>query len=145
MERSRGSDESGGRAPLTETSPTTPGVSLPSTAADARDRVAALLRRSGLPHDADAVTDALMVTTELVTNAIRHGGGLAGFHAEVHDDALRVSVADHSHEAPVAQTSPPAGIRIGGYGWPLVRSLVDDLTVTPHPNGKQVTAYLKLR
>ncbi|MDX2389206.1 ATP-binding protein [Streptomyces sp. DK15] len=145
MERSRGSDEPGGQPPLTGTTPAKPGGSLPATAADARDQVAALLRQSQLPHDADAVADALMVTTELVTNAIRHGGGLAGFHADVHDGALRVSVADHSSEAPVAQTSPPAGIRIGGYGWPLVQSLVDDLTVTPHPNGKQITAHLKLR
>ncbi|MEU9027166.1 ATP-binding protein [Streptomyces sp. NPDC048383] len=121
-----------------------PRTSLPATAADARDQVSDLLLHSGLRCDPGAVTDALMVTTELVTNAIRHGGGLAGFHAEVRDGVLRVSVADHRREAPVTQTSPPAGIRIGGYGWPLVQSIVDELAVIPHADGKRITAHLKL-
>ncbi|MFE2525566.1 ATP-binding protein [Streptomyces sp. NPDC059382] len=120
------------------------GPALPATVAEARDIVAVLLENSGLPSDAPVVTDALMVTSELVTNAIRHGGGLTGFHADVRDGDLRVSVADRNPVPPVTQTSPPAGRRIGGYGWPLVRTLADRVTVTPHEAGKHITATLRL-
>ncbi|MDX2394810.1 ATP-binding protein [Streptomyces sp. DK15] len=148
MGRSRGNDEPGGRSARPEASPAPspapPPAPLPVTAADARTQVAAVLRRAGLPWDPRAVTDALMVTTELVTNAIRHGGGLAAFHADVHEGALRVSVADHNPQLPITRTSPPAGSRIGGYGWPLVQSLAAHLSVTTHGNGKLITADLKL-
>ncbi|MEU3059440.1 ATP-binding protein [Streptomyces subrutilus] len=120
------------------------GSELPSTVAEARETVAALLEKSGLPLDDRTVTDALMVTSELVTNAIRHGGGLTGFHADVHDGGLSVSVADRNPAPPVTQTSPAAGFRIGGYGWPLVHSLADRVTVTPHGAGKVITATLPL-
>ncbi|MFF3013096.1 ATP-binding protein [Streptomyces sp. NPDC057939] len=144
MGRSRGNDEPGGRTARPEASPATPPAPLPATAADARTQVAAVLQRTGLPWDPRAVTDALMVTTELVTNAIRHGGGLAAFHADVHEGALRVSVADHDPRPPITRTSPPAGSRIGGYGWPLVQSLAARLTITEHGGGKLITADLKL-
>ncbi|MFF4319514.1 ATP-binding protein [Streptomyces sp. NPDC001568] len=144
MGRSRGNDEPGGRTIRPEAPATTAPAPLPATAADARSQVAALLQRAGLPWNARAVTDALMVTTELVTNAIRHGGGLAAFHADVHEGALRVSVADHNPQPPITRTSPPAGSRIGGYGWPLVQSLASHLTVTPRGGGKSITADLNL-
>ncbi|MEU9033018.1 ATP-binding protein [Streptomyces sp. NPDC048383] len=144
MGRSRGNDEPGGPTTRTRTSPATPAAPPPESAADARRQVAALLQRTGLPWNARAVTDALMVTTELVTNAIRHGGGLAAFHADVHEGALRVSVADHNPQPPITRAAPPAGSRIGGYGWPLVQSLASHLTVTPRGGGKLITADLKL-
>ncbi|WP_411104889.1 ATP-binding protein [Streptomyces sp. cmx-4-9] len=144
MERSPGSDQqAGAHAPRPDTSHAPP-RSLPATTADARHLIQALLQRSGLSSGARAVTDALMVTSELVTNAIRHGGGLTGFQADVRDGALRLSVADRNPRAPLARTTPAAGIRIGGYGWPLVQSLVDHLTITPHGSGKQITANLNL-
>ncbi|MEV6576298.1 ATP-binding protein [Streptomyces sp. NPDC051577] len=120
------------------------GPALPTTVAEARDIVAVLLEKSGLPADARIVTDALMVTSELVTNAMRHGGGLTGFHVDVRDGDLRVSVADRSPVPPLTHPGPPAGMRIGGYGWPLVRTLADRVTVTPHAAGKHITATLRL-
>ncbi|MFD3875252.1 ATP-binding protein [Streptomyces sp. NPDC058623] len=144
MGRSRGNDEPGGPTTRPRTSPSTPAAPHPESAADARRQVAALLQRTGLPWNARVVTDALMVTTELVTNAIRHGGGLAAFHADVHEGALRVSVADHNPQPPITRAAPPAGSRIGGYGWPLVQSLAAHLTVTPRGGGKLITADLKL-
>ncbi|WP_411104869.1 ATP-binding protein [Streptomyces sp. cmx-4-9] len=118
---------------------------LPATAADARDRVVALLQACGLPPESPAVTDALMLTSELVTNAIRHGRGMTAFRADVHGSALRISVADRNPDPPVARTGEAPGIRIGGYGWPLVQSLAEHLTVTRHGTGKQITADLRIR
>ncbi|MEU3062683.1 ATP-binding protein [Streptomyces subrutilus] len=117
----------------------------PATVAAARAVVAALLEAYGLPGEGRTVTDALLVTSELVTNAIRHGGGLAAFHAEVHDGALRVVVADRTPELPASRSGDPAlGHQIGGYGWPLIRSIADEVTVTPHAAGKHITATLRL-
>ncbi|MFD8987192.1 ATP-binding protein [Streptomyces goshikiensis] len=116
----------------------------PFTIAQARDMVAEALRKSGLVLRDDVVADALMVTSELVTNAMRHGGGLAGFHAEVRDGDFRVLVADRTPDLPRTRTHPATGPRIGGYGWPLIRSLAHHVTVTPHRSGKHITAILRL-
>ncbi|MFD3871845.1 ATP-binding protein [Streptomyces sp. NPDC058623] len=144
MERSRGSDEWSGHSPHSGTIATAEHPPLPTTVADARHQVQDLLRRSGFSRDTRAVTDALMVTSELVTNAVRHGDGLTDFRADVHGGVLRLSVADRNPGAPLSRTSPTAVIRIGGYGWPLVQSLAHHLTITPSGNGKRITVDLNL-
>lgn len=78
---------------------TSPGA--PRTAMQARDRVRALLESSATVRVGTAggealLTDALLVTSELVTNAIRHGGGLLGFDASLcaGGTGLRIAVTD---------------------------------------------------
>ncbi|WP_354381056.1 ATP-binding protein [Streptomyces sp. PvR034] len=129
----------------------------PSDAADARARVAALLDGgpdAGAPAVSGAVrADALLVTSELVTNAYRHGGGLAGFEAEVDGDALEITVTDRScdvpHGAPgrpIRPGAPNAGAIEGGFGWPLVRLLADRVSVAPlSTGGKSVRVRMRLR
>nr|WP_249924634.1 hypothetical protein [Streptomyces californicus] len=80
---------------------------VPANAADARDAVMRLLTTQfcgpvseGLAADV-VVADALLVTSELVTNAVRHGGGITGFAAELTDEGLRLTVMDASRELPV--------------------------------------------
>lgn len=140
MKRTHGDGEVDGKPPASEAS----AQPLPLTAAAARAAVAALLHQFGFSPDRRVVTDALMITSELVTNAIRHGGGLSAFGADIHGGALRVLVADHNPVHPVARTAAAPGLRIGGYGWPLIQSLADLVTVTPHGSGKQITADLAL-
>lgn len=77
---------------------------VPANAADARDAVMRLLTTQfcgpvseGLAADV-VVADALLVTSELVTNAVRHGGGITGFAAELTDEGLRLTVMDASRE-----------------------------------------------
>ncbi|MFD3437231.1 ATP-binding protein [Streptomyces sp. NPDC058685] len=123
---------------------------VPHNAAAARDMVTRLLnsRFCGLHGESLAdvvVADALLVTSELVTNAFRHGGGLTEFTAEITDEGLRVVVGDTSTRTPLVHdddaTEPP---RIGGYGWPLVRRLADKVTITLHARGKHITALVRL-
>lgn len=93
------------------------------------------------------VADALLVTSELVTNAVRHGGGLTGFAAELTDEGLRLAVADASPDLPVsydAGTETSGVGRIGGYGWALVRRLAKQVSVTVHPGGKNIVALISL-
>ncbi|MCY0922638.1 ATP-binding protein [Streptomyces sp. H27-H5] len=85
-----------------------------------------------------------MVASELVTNAIRHGGGLTAFHTELTDHGLRLAVGDPSPRPPVTRPRTGEPGRAGGYGWPLVRRLSAQVDVRTHPHGKTITAVLRL-
>ncbi|MFC8230780.1 ATP-binding protein [Streptomyces sp. NPDC057287] len=124
-----------------------PGV--PRNAAAARDVVTRLLEAQfcGLGGEGPAdvvVADALLVTSELVTNAVRHGGGLTGFAAEITDDGLLLTVADASTRAPVTEKRDPGTNPVGGYGWMLVRRLAKQVSVTYLPGGKNIVALVAL-
>ncbi|MER8199261.1 ATP-binding protein [Streptomyces microflavus] len=124
---------------------------FPQNAAGARDAVMQLLTSyfrgqvgDGLTADV-VVADALLVTSELVTNAFRYGGGLTGFKAELTDEGLRLAVEDASPDLPVASDPANSGAgRIGGYGWPLVRKLAKQVSITVHPGGKHIVALISL-
>ncbi|MFC8596167.1 ATP-binding protein [Streptomyces atroolivaceus] len=123
--------------------------SVPPNAAAARDVVTRLLesRFCGLGGEVPAdvvVADALLVTSELVTNAFRHGGGLTGFSAEITDEGLLLTVADASTRAPVTAERDPAAAPVGGYGWLLVRRLTKRVSVTDLPDGKHIVALVAL-
>ncbi|MFJ9338721.1 ATP-binding protein [Streptomyces sp. NPDC101733] len=113
----------------------------PGTVARAREVAAGILEESGLSPGDRLVADALLVTSELVTNAMRHGGGLTAFRAEVRDGAFRVLVADRNPDPPVTRVGPTVGC-VGGYGWRLVHTLASHVTVTLHAAGKHITATL---
>ncbi|MFJ1611099.1 ATP-binding protein [Streptomyces sp. NPDC088253] len=123
---------------------------VPPNAAAAREAVTELLtsRSCGLEGEKPAdvvVADALLVTSELVTNAFRHGGGLTGFAAELTDKGLRIAVGDASTRAPVVQEKGDAGAaQIGGYGWLLVRRVATNISIAFHPGGKHITALIPL-
>ncbi|MFF9428833.1 ATP-binding protein [Streptomyces sp. NPDC014746] len=84
------------------------------------------------------VEDLLLVTSELVTNAHRHGGGLTSFGIAVGRDRVTVSVADASDEPPSHELSD--ALRPGGFGWPIVLRLCREVTVDTRPDGKTVHA-----
>jgi anti-sigma regulatory factor (Ser/Thr protein kinase) len=105
-------------------------------------------RTAGAACDDDAVSDALLVVSELTTNAMLHGGGVTDFDVALVGRDLYVSVSDGDHRLPV--TSAPAGDRsrwrTGGRGWPIVRRLCREVAVSPLPaGGKRITAVIPLR
>ncbi|MFD6874667.1 MULTISPECIES: ATP-binding protein [unclassified Streptomyces] len=113
------------------------------TAAAARRRVTELLRAAGAALDGTAAGDALLVASELVTNAIRHGGGITAFHAALDGDTLRLAVSDANPEPPAARSTGQG--HPGGYGWPLVRRLTDHVDITLlSGGGKTITAVQRL-
>ncbi|NYS21396.1 hypothetical protein HFP43_34675 [Streptomyces sp. SJ1-7] len=85
-----------------------------TTCASARAVITALLHplKSASQH---AETDAHLAVSELISNALRHGGGLTGFKADLNPDAtrLRLQVEDSSPEPPRSCPAPdpatPAG------------------------------------
>ncbi|MFE0650352.1 ATP-binding protein [Streptomyces sp. NPDC059534] len=107
------------------------------TPAHARQLVRHTLAALG-PLRPAQVDDLLLVTSELVTNALRHGGGVTGFGITVGGDRVTVSVADASGRSPLYELRDD--LRPGGYGWPIVLRLCREVTVDAHPAGKTIHA-----
>ncbi|GAA1536145.1 hypothetical protein GCM10009730_51680 [Streptomyces albidochromogenes] len=87
------------------------------------------------------VTDTLvLVVSELVTNALRHGGGRYTLELSADEDAMRVAVSDLDPAHP-REVTPDLNGGSGGFGWHMVRRLTDEVTITPSPRpGKTITA-----
>ncbi|WP_324787184.1 ATP-binding protein [Streptomyces sp. H51] len=112
-----------------------------------RRAVAERCRALHRPCDADALSDALLVVSELTTNAILHGGGITDFRVDVVGPDVRVSVSDRSDALPaVAEPVDLQGRRrIGGRGWSIVCRLARDVHVSGLPSGgKCITALVPL-
>ncbi|MFF5637260.1 ATP-binding protein [Streptomyces sp. NPDC012825] len=114
------------------------GPSSIGTPAQARELVCHTLAALG-PLPPGQVDDLLLVTSELVTNAHRHGGGVTDFGIAVGPDRVTVSVADASGETPRRHELRDE-LRPGGFGWPIVLRLCREVTVDARPDGKTIHA-----
>ena len=83
-----------------------------------------------------AVETAVLLVTELVSNAIQHGGGSALVDADVDRTRLRVSVADSDPRLPTAALAAIDAER--GRGLLLVEALSSRWGATPLDDGKVV-------
>ncbi|TDD09909.1 ATP-binding protein [Nonomuraea diastatica] len=90
----------------------------PSCVATARRFVDQTLTAWGVM---EVAFDAQLVVSELVTNAMRHGGGVAQLRLLSHGAELACVVADHSHTVPV--TAAPDVFSEFGRGLRLVDAL----------------------
>ncbi|MFG3250243.1 ATP-binding protein [Streptomyces sp. NPDC048187] len=128
--------------------PAAPGAGASAAAARAYAESMARTRWGGPGRGVreEDVVDLLLVVSELVTNAIRHGDGLAGFEARPTDEGLWIAVHDNSTLVPRAVDGFPTTHPGGGYGWPLVARLARDIAVDPRPGGgKTISALVPLR
>jgi anti-sigma regulatory factor (Ser/Thr protein kinase) len=86
--------------------------------------------------------DIVLVVSELVTNAMRHGDGdivaLGSFGA----DEVRVAITDSGEALPVVL--PTTTGQIGGLGLHVVGQVADAWGVAPFPGGKTVWATFRL-
>jgi anti-sigma regulatory factor (Ser/Thr protein kinase) len=115
-----------------------------STASIAGARESARDFLDGLAHPiaAEAADTVVLVVSELVTNAIRHGGGTCTLDLTAHPDSIEVAVHDHSPQAPRMRT-PDLNGGTGGFGWPMVNRLARATAVTRQAaGGKTVSALL---
>ncbi|CAL9352777.1 ATP-binding protein [Streptomyces werraensis] len=127
------------------------GQPCPSRPAEVREAVLRAVAERCLatrtPCDTEALADALLVASELTTNAILHGGGVTGFEVDVDGPGVTLSVSDRSDALPVAvpAVDGEGRRRPGGHGWPIVCRLARDVRVSDLPaGGKRITALVSL-
>jgi len=108
------------------------------TARDARSWLASFLRAGDVASP--VIEDAVLVVSELVTNALRHGEGAAVVRASIRDDVIRISVTDSGDELP-EQKRIDIG-RVGGLGLHVVERVAADWGVAAFPGGKTVWAVI---
>ena len=111
-----------------------------TSAAEARSWLAEFLSRSAVA--VKVCEDALLVISELVTNALVHGQGRPVVRANVAPGALELSVTDSGPDPPELLSRDPD--RIGGIGLVVVDLLSRDWGVARFPGGKTVWATLAL-
>ncbi|MET8347366.1 ATP-binding protein [Streptomyces microflavus] len=116
-----------------------------TTCAGARAVITALLRplKNASRH---AEADAHLAVSELISNALRHGGGLTGFTADLDPDAtrLRLQVEDTSTEPPHSRPTPDPTTP-GGRGWGIIKRLAVTCSVAILPGaGKRITVTIAI-
>lgn len=87
--------------------------------------------------------EAVLVVSELVTNAVRHARGPCVLTLTVRGALLDIAVADRSEELPWTSWEGPGDER-GGFGFPLIRGLGGRIKVVPALGGKSLHVALDL-
>jgi anti-sigma regulatory factor (Ser/Thr protein kinase) len=83
----------------------------------------------------------VLVVSELVTNALRHGGGPCALSLAARPDGIEVAVRDRSPHAPRMRT-PDLDVGTGGFGWPLANRLATATAVTRRATGGETVSAL---
>lgn len=104
---------------------------VPSSAALTRGFTAGVLEGAGWR---DQVDTAVLLVSELVTNAIRHAGGPCALLVTFDDDGVEFCVEDGDPTLPVARVAQ--GLDESGRGFLLVGALADEWGVRATPGGK---------
>lgn len=78
-----------------------------------------VLHRAG----AEATDEILLVTSELITNAVRHGDGEVELRVKVLGSKVRLEVFDDGHVRVEAPRRAPSPTALGGRGLLLVRDV----------------------
>jgi anti-sigma regulatory factor (Ser/Thr protein kinase) len=109
-----------------------------SSVGGARGWLTSFLRANNIPPAIAA--DAVLLVSELVTNALRHGLGDIVTRGALVNGELRIAVTDSGTGLPDLRPVDPG--RVGGVGLRIVDRLADDWGVAPFPGGKTVWATL---
>jgi serine phosphatase RsbU (regulator of sigma subunit)/anti-sigma regulatory factor (Ser/Thr protein kinase) len=100
------------------------------------------LRRWLDAHDRAAIADqAELILSELVTNALLHGGGWAGVSFRVTDEGVRIDVEDRAFVGPMLGWASEGSMT--GRGLSMVHALAHDFGVEAATEGKIVWAEVR--
>ena len=117
--------------------------STPASVAIARKRLAADLSAAGVYGE--AVSDAALVISELLSNSIQHAWPLPGEKVRaawmVDHGSVEVAVSDCGGPTRPRQDFPPASA-LGGRGLGIVERLSDDWGIRADKSGQTVWAVL---
>ena len=101
-----------------------------------RHLVTATAAAAGLTGE--RLDDFVLAVNELLTNAVRHGGGTGHLLLAAEDGAVVCEVSDHGGGLDGASTQRPAPDEPGGWGLWLVRQLTDTCAIKTGPDGTAV-------
>jgi anti-sigma regulatory factor (Ser/Thr protein kinase) len=87
--------------------------------------------------DCGRIEDAVLVFSELATNAVKHAGGATNIVVAVGDETLRIEVSDDTHIEPTVRHDAP-----GGFGLRIVAELGDRWGWSQTRRGKVVWCEL---
>jgi serine/threonine-protein kinase RsbW len=105
-----------------------------------RASVTATVAAAGL--SGDPAHDFVVAVHELVTNAVRHGGGAGQIDMRLLADVLVCEVTDHGGRPTELPVHPAPGDQPGGRGLWLAHRLTGSLMLTRRPDG--VTASVSV-
>ncbi|MFG2593888.1 ATP-binding protein [Streptomyces sp. NPDC048438] len=86
--------------------------------------------------------DALLVVSELVTNAVRHAPGPCTLALDLRDGLLEIAVSDTSGRSPLPQPFEPQ--RVGQHGLEIVLALCVRVGTEITDRGKTVRAHIMI-
>lgn len=113
----------------------------PAGLSAARATVRAFAEAAGLPGE--RVEDLVVAANEIVTNSIRHGGGVARLALWQQDGSVLCQVADRGHITdPLVGRLPPTPAAGSGRGLWLANQLCDLVQVRSSPAGTVVRLYV---
>jgi anti-sigma regulatory factor (Ser/Thr protein kinase) len=110
-----------------------------------RHAVASCAEASGLTGQ--RLDDLVLAVNELLTNAVRHGGGQGSLRMWRTNGAVVCEVSDHGsgiEPQRLTDRRRPAPDVSGGWGLWLARKLSDDLVVRTSPAGTTVLISMKI-
>lgn len=107
----------------------------------ARAFLARLLDGWGIADE--VIDDASLLASELMSNAVKHGGGVVDLQIEAEDGVLHVGVHDDAGGAPVVNRASSSSS--GGRGMWIVQSVAHDWGTDPDASGKTVWFDLSLQ
>ncbi|HEX5541869.1 MAG TPA: ATP-binding protein [Micromonospora sp.] len=113
-----------------------------ATVAPLRHALTARLAAAGLTGD--AAFDFVAAVHELVTNAVRHGGGHGRLELSLQERTLICSISDHGRGASGLPAGPPPNDRPGGRGLYLARQLTGALLIDQRGDGVTATVTVEL-
>jgi serine/threonine-protein kinase RsbW len=86
----------------------------------------------------DRLDDFVVAVNELLTNAVRHGGGTGQLTLLAVDGSVVCEVRDHGTGLDRVVPPRPAADELGGWGLFLVRELTDTCEIKTGPDGTAV-------
>jgi len=110
----------------------------PTSPGEARRFVGEVLRDRGF-DTGEVVEAALLLTSELVTNAVLYAAGTINVDVEIDLRAVRVEVGDHSGEAPAPRDASPE--ETSGRGLRLVEAMARAWGVEREPEDGKVVWF----